>query len=101
MYECHLFYKRIRAIIDAIGPNEESGAALPTLIQQHKDTFSTLESNLGNLNNLANAVIDMNIAPREFVVQSQFDEGLAEIREELDALSEEVDQVSAISVRVQ
>jgi len=102
LYECYLFCSRIQGIVDALRPSggDEgnttiAGTGLPNLLKKHLETFESLGQNVGNLGRLAEAVIDMNLAPREFAVQCQYDEALTETSEELDSLMQEVEQEHA------
>jgi len=48
---------------------------------------------LGNLKELVKAVLDFDLAPQTFLVRSDFDERLIELKEELDKIEQELKQI--------
>jgi len=83
LYECHLFYRRLDAILQGLEEGE--------VLENFRSEFSALKKSLTNLNALTLAVIDMNAAPREFNVKPEYDEDLVDVQRELEDLNSEIE----------
>jgi DNA mismatch repair protein MSH2 len=76
---------------DARGGDGEDGAdgggcALRSAYRGLKKTYREL----GNATQLAERVIDFDRAPRDYIIRHELDVGLADVREELDAIEDEL-----------
>jgi len=70
MYRVYLFVERLPALLTALD-RIENGAALEPLAERIRALLS--EDTLGKYKELVEAVIDLDLAPREFLVRAQHD----------------------------
>jgi len=97
MYKLHMVAtKQVPDLKDALddvmkGQSGESGQAESGLLQDAFDGLNRILNELNRAQDLVEAVLDMEDAPREYRVRPTFDEELQELKQELDGVVSEVD----------
>ena len=75
------------ALQDTIGDNEES-----TLLHELYQGVHQVEAELSLSKGLVEAVLDLDEAPRNYLIKSSFSEEMQDVKQELDGLDEDFDQ---------
>ena len=65
---------------------------MPPAIATYVSSLQSANESLSKLTELCEAVIDLDMAPREFIVNSSFSPELSEAKEEIEALEEKIEQ---------
>ncbi|GMH63112.1 hypothetical protein TrLO_g13775 [Triparma laevis f. longispina] len=81
MYDLYVFVRGVKTVSELL--------SLDTLAS-YKSSLTSCTEQCEQMLNLCETVIDMKLAPRDFVVNDSFSEELAELKEEMDKTTEEI-----------
>lgn len=96
LYQLYLLScQKLPLILDSLQSSVESPESmsdtLPIRLQETLHTLQQLESQLRNASALAEAVLDLDQAPRDFLVRSSYKPELQDLQDELAACQQEMD----------
>jgi len=83
MYDLYVFVRGVKTVAGLLG--------MPAL-EKYRTTLEECSEQCEQMLNLCETVINMKLAPRDFVVNDSFSEELAELKEEMDKTTGEIEE---------